>query len=445
MIALVGFVTFILIITLLLVFKVSPVPVFIVVPVLGALMIGVSPVEIGSFIGDGILQVMDVGTLFIFAMLYFGIMSDAGLFDPLTGKLKDMAGSNVVLVAIVTVFIAMVSHLDGTGASTLLVTIPALLPVYKKLQMNPLILLLIVVMSAGVMNLIPWGGPLARVAVVLEIDPSALWVPLIPVQIIGIAAVLLTAVYLGKKEKKRIANSSMEHTSEEASEVKLELASALEQEAEVSEDANLKRPKLWWFNLILTIATIATLITTEIEISAVFMFVFALALVINYPNGKLQMERMRAHAFEAFTLVTILIAAGAFLGIVSESGMVEEMTTGLISVIPEAIGPFIHLIIGVISVPLLMVLPPDAYLFAFVSLLVEIGAEHGVPATSVAYASAVGATISGYISPLVPATYLAIGLAKTDLAAHIKFSIFPMWLLSILLLTACILLGLVTI
>ncbi|SDI15769.1 CitMHS family transporter [Alteribacillus bidgolensis] len=444
MIALVGFVTFILIITLLLVFKVSPVPVFIVVPALGALMIGVSPVEIGSFIGDGILQVMDVGTLFIFAMLYFGIMSDAGLFDPLTGKLKDMAGSNIVLVTIVTVFIAMVSHLDGTGASTLLVTIPALLPVYKKLQMNPLILLLIVVMSAGVMNLIPWGGPLARVAVVLDIDPSALWVPLIPVQIIGIAAVLLTAIYLGKKEKKRIKNYSIEHPSE-ASEANLELASSVEQEAEVSGDADLKRPGLWWFNLILTIATIVTLIFTEIEISAVFMIVFALALVINYPNGKLQMERMRAHASEAFTLVTILIAAGAFLGIVSESGMVEDMTTGLISVIPEAIGPFIHLIIGVISVPLLMVLPPDAYLFAFVSLLVEIGAEHGVPATSVAYASAVGATISGYISPLVPATYLAIGLAKTDLATHIKFSIFPMWLLSILLLAACILLGLVTI
>lgn len=441
MVAIVGFITLILIIVSILFFRASPVPVFIAIPVISALILGVSPLELGKYIEEGILQVMSVGTLFIFAMLYFGIMSDAGLFDPITDKLKNMAGNNVILITVATALIAMVSHLDGTGASTFLVSIPAMLPIYRKLNLNPLILLLIVVMSAGVMNMLPWGGPFARVAVVLDVDPSDLWVPLIPIQIIGLIIVLIISFYLGVKEKKRLKTNK--ETDLAVSHI--ETAATEEEVVEDEEKYKLKRPKLWGFNLVLTIGTLSVLIFTDITISSVFMVVFAITIFVNYPHGNIQMERIRAHAGEAFTLVTILLAAGAFLGIISGSGMVDEMTVGLVHIIPNTFGSYVHIIAGIVSVPLLMILPADAYFFAYVPLLMEIGAEHGVSATSVAYAAGVGATIAGYISPLIAATYLAVGLARVDIASHIRFSVIWIWSLSIILLIACILLGLVTI
>ncbi|WP_179295491.1 CitMHS family transporter [Bacillus sp. FJAT-45350] len=430
----IGFTIFFFVIILLLVFKVSPVPVFIIVPVLGALVSGFSIQEIGEMIESGLMQVMNIGIMFIFAMLFFGIISDAGLFNPLTDKLKKMAGNNIILITIATALIAMVSHLDGSGASTLLITIPALLPVYKRLQMNPLLLLLIVALSAGVMNLVPWGGPLARVAAVLGVDPGELWVPLIPVQITGIILVLCIAIYLGIKEKRRVTylqNVSNQH-----------VTAASDENYEMS---TLVRPKLWWFNFTLTSITIITLVLTSIPFSTVFMMSFSIALFVNYPNGALQVNRIRAHATEAFMLTTILLAAGAFLGVINGTGMVEQMTIGLLSIIPEGLSTYLHIIIGIFSVPLLFILPPDAYLFAFVSLIVEVVGQYGVPPKSAVYAIIIGATIGGYVSPLIPATYLAIGLAKVDLVHHIRYSLCWIWGLSIILLFVAVLLGIVTI
>jgi len=438
MVSTIGFIVFALIIVLLLVFRISPVPVFAVIPLLGALVLGFGFAEIGEMVEEGILQVMSVGSMFIFAMLYFGIMTDAGLFDPLTSRMKKMAGNNVVLIVFATSVIALMAHLDGTGASTFLVTIPALLPIYKKMNMSPLLLLLVVVMSAGVMNLLPWGGPMARVAVTLDIDPNEFWVPIIPIMIVGIISTLLISLYLGFREKKRLGKLGIRNDS---------VAAALEEE-EVPEspakNTELLRPKLWWFNLLLTLITIAILIATSISYSAVFMVMFSIAVVVNYPTGKMQRERIKAHAAEAFNLVCVLLAAGAFLGIINTTGMVEEMTLSLISVIPEFLTPYLHVIVGIFSVPLISIIPPDAYHFGFTQLLVEVGGEYGVPATSVAYSAVVGATVGGYVSPLIAATYLAIGLGNQDLPSHVKYSLPWLWLMGIILFVASVLFGLVT-
>ena len=132
-------------------------------------------------------------------------MNDSGLFKPLVKRLLLMTRGNVVVVCIMTALLGTIAQLDGAGAVTFLLCIPALLPLYKALNMSRYLLILLLALSAAVMNMVPWGGPMARVATVLKAKSvNELWYGLIPIQIIGFILVMLLAVYLGFREKKRI-------------------------------------------------------------------------------------------------------------------------------------------------------------------------------------------------------------------------------------------------
>lgn len=136
-------------------------------------------------------------------------MNDSGLFKPLVKRLLLMTRGNVVVVCIMTALLGTIAQLDGAGAVTFLLCIPALLPLYKALNMSRYLLILLLALSAAVMNMVPWGGPMARVATVLKAKSvNELWYGLIPIQIIGFILVMLLAVYLGFREKKRIQKGS---------------------------------------------------------------------------------------------------------------------------------------------------------------------------------------------------------------------------------------------
>src|SRR5690625_2458092 len=201
--SIIGFLTILIIVLLLITNKVTPVVAMVLVPIFAAVIAGFGFAEIGDFFSKGILTVMNVAIMFIFAILFFGVMQDAGLFDPLIRTLIKWTKGNVITVSVGTVIIAAIAHLDGAGASTFLITIPALLPLYKHLKMNPYLLLLLIGGSASIMNMVPWAGPLGRTASVLNVDVTELWRPLIPIQIIGMVLILLLAAF-----------RSEEHTSE---------------------------------------------------------------------------------------------------------------------------------------------------------------------------------------------------------------------------------------
>ena len=155
MVAVIGFLMIIAIVALLLKGKMSPIVVLAVVPTIAALILGFAPVDIMGFIADGIKTTTSNGILFIFSVIYFGVLSDTGLFDVIVGWLVKRAGNNVIAVTVVTALIATIAHLDGTTAVTVLITIPAMYPVYKKMKIDPRILLCITGACMGVMNLLP--------------------------------------------------------------------------------------------------------------------------------------------------------------------------------------------------------------------------------------------------------------------------------------------------
>mgnify|MGYP000702333210 FL=1 len=430
MVAVVGFAMIICIVALLLKGKMSPIVVLTVIPAVAALILGHGPVEIADFIKEGVKTTTNNGILFIFSVIYFGVMSDTGMFDVIVNFLVKKAGNNVIAVTVATAIIATIAHLDGTTATTVLITIPALYPVYKAMKIDTKILLCLTGACMGVMNLLPWGGPVARAATVLSMDANDLWHILIPIQIVGLIFNIVVAVLLGMLAIKQGAGAGKGEKVEQDQKTK-------------DEEIALRRPKLLFFNLALTIALIAVLSAGLVTSYVAFMIALSLALAVNYPNLKTQDKLVKKHAPAALIISATLFSAGAMVGIFDGTGMLTEMANAIMSIIPGFLGQFIHIIFGILALPLGLCIGTDAYFYGIMPLVMQVGETYGVASLSTALTMVIGKNLALMVSPLVPATYLAIGLTDVELKDHMKFSIPIYWGISIVMLVIGVILGIV--
>lgn len=430
MVAVVGFAMIICIVALLLKGKMSPIVVLTVIPAVAALILGHGPVEVADFIKEGVKTTTNNGILFIFSVIYFGVMSDTGMFDVIVNFLVKKAGNNVIAVTVATAIIATIAHLDGTTATTVLITIPALYPVYKAMKIDTKILLCLTGACMGVMNLLPWGGPVARAATVLSMDANDLWHILIPIQIVGLIFNVVVAVLLGMLAIKQGAGAGKGEKVEQDQKTK-------------DEETALRRPKLLIFNLALTIALIAVLSAGLVTSYVAFMIALSLALAVNYPDLKTQDKLVKKHAPAALIISATLFSAGAMVGIFDGTGMLTEMANAIMSIIPGFLGQFIHIIFGILALPLGLCIGTDAYFYGIMPLVMQVGETYGVASLSTALTMVIGKNLALMVSPLVPATYLAIGLTDVELKDHMKFSIPIYWGISIVMLVIGVILGIV--
>lgn len=431
MLAFWGVVTIVMLFVLVIGKKTSPVIALILIPVVTGILAGFWN-ELPSFIGTGLLNIAPTGLMFVFAILFFGILMDAGTFDPIIDRLLAFAGNDPVKIAIATAVLAMLIHLDGSGAVTFLIAVPAMTPVYDRMKMSRLTLASIVALSAGTMNILPWGGPTLRASTSLNIPVTELFNPLLIPVLVGLACVIVIAYYFGIQERKKINFSETDkHQTYQPS---------------VSEKKELARPKLFWVNVFFVLVTISCIIFNISPPHIVFMIAFAIALLINYPKVSDQKARIDAHAKEAMLMASILFAAGCFTGILKGTGMTEAMAGEVVNLIPEQVGRQIPLITGVFAMPASLLFDPDSFYFGILPLLSTSAEYFQASGLEVGRAAILGQMTTGFaVSPLTGSTFLLIGLAGVELGEHQKKTIPWAFLITLIMVFVAILIGAISV
>jgi CitMHS family citrate-Mg2+:H+ or citrate-Ca2+:H+ symporter len=437
MLALVGAVAILSLLAAVLSNRVSPLAALILVPVAAALVVGAGA-DLPKHILDGIGKIAPVAGMFVFAILFFGVMTDAGVLAPLVGLTLRLVGRKPARITVGTAALALLIHLDGSGAVCFLVTIPALRPLYDELGMDRRILACTASMAAGV-NFLPWTGPTLRAAAALKVPVHELFAPMFPVQLVGLAFVFSAAWWLGRREERRLAAG-----------IPSPLAAGDIAEANMSSpeshtaSMDTTRPRLFWLNAALTILVIALMVTGAAEPVIVFMIGTALALTINYPSAAQQRIRIESHSKAALLMASILLAAGAFTGIMNGTGMIAAMAHAVGDHVPQGVGRHLPAIVGVFAMPMSMMFDPDSFYFGILPILANLAEGFGLEGRTVAQAALLGQMTTGFpVSPLTPATFLVAGLSGIELSAHQRFSFLWLYAASLVMLMAALLFGVI--
>ena len=412
--------------------KTHPIVAMTLIPIVGAVLTGAGVAEISDYYLDGLDRVMNVVVMFIFAIIYFGILSDVGLFEPVITALIRATRGTPLLVTLGTAAIAIVAHLDGSGSTTFLLTIPALLPLYEAMNISRYVLLTIVALSASVMNMLPWGGPVGRASSVIGPSPNEIWAHLLPVQGVAIVLVFIVAAMFGLVESRR-SDAGQAAGTVNVGAIAEDFART--QQEERSKLKFTQRTGAWvsWVNALITVALIGVLVSGLASPAPTFLVGTALLLVINFASLEDQSDVLRRHAPTALSMAGVILAAAMFLGILDGTGMLEPIALSLIAVLPEAVGPYIHIIVGLLGVPLDLATSTDAYYFSVLPIVQQTAEAFGVSGMGAAPAMIVGNVIGTFVSPFSPALWLALGLARGEMGKYIRLAFPVCWAFSIAL------------
>lgn len=387
--------------------KLSAMNSLIIVPVIFALIGGFSLKEIGEFSKAGIGSVAPTAALLLFAIIYFGLMIKAGLFEPVVNWAIKKTQGDPVKILVATAILAAVVSMDGDGTTTTMICCSALVPIYKKLDLKMIYLATIIILQNSIMNLLPWGGPTARVMSALNLSGGEILKPLVPGMIFAVIYVIGVAYYLGLKERKRLGHTVVNEKT------MLELTAVAE--AEISDEVKaLRRPKLVWVNFLMTVLVMVFLIKEILPAVVIFEIGTALALVINYKSIKLQRQLIEDIAGDAIQVIIMVLAAGIFMGILTNSGMAEAMALSLTKIIPDSLAARFPLITAIISIPGTFLLSNDAFYYGVLPILAETGAAYGFTALQIGVASVMGQAFH-LLSPLVAFIYLLLQLTGVDM------------------------------
>ncbi|MFF9007959.1 CitMHS family transporter [Streptomyces goshikiensis] len=450
--------------------KMSPIAALVLIPALFCVFAG-KGAHLGDYVIDGVGKLAPTAAMLMFAIVYFGVMIDVGLFDPIVKGILRFCKADPMRVVVGTAVLAAIVSLDGDGSTTFMITVSAMYPLYKRLGLSLVVMTGVAATANGVMNTLPWGGPTARAATALKLDAADIFVPMIPALAVGLLSVFVLAYVLGLRERRRVGTLVLPSGSDEEPELVTVgtgtgtgsgtgsgsgagagtaagdgaavataagagtgVPSAGSGAPAAGGDAGEEgfqgldpqratlRPRLYWFNAGLTVALLTAMIMELLPIPVLFLLGAALALTVNFPHMPDQKARIAAHADNVLNVAGMVFAAAVFTGVLSGTGMVKHMADWLVGAIPEGMGPHMALVTGLLSLPLTYFMSNDGFYFGVLPVLAEAGAAHGVSPLEIARASLVGQALH-MSSPLVPAVYVLVGMAKVEFGDHTRFTV----------------------
>ncbi|WP_328679660.1 citrate:proton symporter [Streptomyces sp. NBC_00322] len=462
MLTILGFAMIATFLVLIMMKKMSPIAALVLIPALFCVFVG-KGAHLGDYVIEGVGNLAPTAAMLMFAIVYFGVMIDVGLFDPIVRGILRFCKADPLRVVVGTAVLAAIVSLDGDGSTTFMITVSAMYPLYKRLKMSLVVMTGVAAMANGVMNTLPWGGPTARAATALKVDAGDIFVPMIPALGVGLLFVFVLSYVLGRRERKRLGVLSLDEVLEPETETVLVKAGGggrgtstsagtgadVPQQDDGDEgfqglDPNRAtlRPKLYWFNAALTVGLLTAMIMEWLPIPVLFLLGAALALTVNYPKMTDQRARIAAHAENVLNVAGMVFAAAVFTGVLTGTGMVKHMADWLVGAIPEGMGPHMALVTGVLSIPLTYFMSNDGFYFGVLPVLAEAGSAHGVSSLEIARASLTGQVLH-MSSPLVPAVYVLVGMAKVEFGDHTRFVVKWAALTSLIVLGAGILFGII--
>ena len=405
--------------------KMSPFTALVLIPLafaLVAVLTGVvQDVNIGTLVRQGLFGndskdkltkisgTAETGVMLLFAILYFSLMLDSGLFDPITNKMIRYAKGDPMKVLVATAIVAAAVSMNGDGTTTTLICCSAFVPIYKKLDMKLMNLGVLVILQNTIMNLLPWGGPTARAMSVLGVEADILGY-LAPGMVLSILYVIFfVARGMGKKERARLGIK-------ELTDAELDELTTISD----PEVLAIRRPQNFWINAVMTIVLIGWLVAgsfiKSIEVKPVVLFLIGtgLAMMINYPDLKSQSKRIGENAGDAVQVVLLVFGAGVFMGLFQGTGMAKALTDSIVHIIPQQLAGFWSLIIALISVPGTFFLTNDGFYYGVLIPFAEIGRQYGFTDMQMALASLMGQAFH-LLSPLVAFIYLLLRLTGLDM------------------------------
>ncbi|MDH2327244.1 citrate:proton symporter [Cereibacter sp. SYSU M97828] len=406
MLSLAGFAMIALFLALIMTGRLSALVALALIPTAFGLII--DPTGLGEMMRDGLVKLAPTGAMLMFGILFFSIMTDAGLFDPLISRVLKIAKGDPLKILVGTAVIGTSVALDGDGATTYVICVSALLPIYKAIGLRPQYMATLLLMSIGIMNILPWGGPTARAASAMHVDVADVFVPLIPAMAVGFGYLLIVAAIFGLRERRRVGILSADQEA------------ALEHGME--EPAEYRRPKLLPFNVALTLALLAGLITGILPLPILFILATALAMAINYPKLADQRERIAAHSFNIVSVVGLIFAAAIFTGVLAGTGMDDAMSQSLLSIMPDSLGPYMAPATALFSAVATYAVTNDAFYFGMLPILASTAEVYGISGVEMARASLIGQPIH-LLSPLVASTYLLVNLVGVEYGDNQRASI----------------------